>query len=641
MSDPLLPGLSGPTESGTVNGSLDVGETWVYTGSYTVTQADIDSNGTVEVGDLGAGFIDNTVTSTTTEVPTPQTSVVNTPLSQAGSYTVAKAATGIDTAGNGVVDAAGDVIDFTVTVVNTGNQTLTGVSVSDPLLPGLSGPVESGTVNGSLDVGETWTYTGSWAVTQADIDSNGTVEVGDLGPGAIDNTVTATTTEVPTPQTSVVNTPLTQTPAYTVAKAATGVDIAGNGVVDAAGDVIDYTMTLVNTGNQTLTGVSVTDPLLGALTGPVESGTVNGSLDVGETWTYTGSWAVTQADIDSNGTVEVGDLGPGAIDNTVTATTTEVPTPQTSVVNTPLTQAGSYTVAKAATGIDTTGDGVIDAAGDVIDYTITLVNTGNQTLTGVSVTDPLLGALTGPVESGTINGSLDVGETWTYTGSYTVTQADIDSDGTAEVGDLGPGFIDNTVTSTTTEDPTPQTSTEKTPVGQLATYTIVKTVIDIDGDGTGAGPVDVAGDVITYQVEVTSMGNQSITNVVVSDPLLPGLLGPTESGTVNGFSMWAKPGPTPAHTRLPRPISTPMAAEMAISITRRASPRLRCQRRSRTVWRHHWSRPHRWVTRCSSTRTVTVSRTWRPSSRWSDSRFVLGKSRRHEGRSGRHDDNCC
>ncbi len=139
MSDPLLPGLSGPTESGTVNGSLDVGETWVYTGSYAVTQADIDSNGTVEVGDLGAGFIDNTVTSTTTEVPTPQTSVVNTPLSQAGSYTVAKAATGIDTAGNGIIDAAGDVIDYTVTVVNTGNQTLTGVSVSSVV----AGPVRS------------------------------------------------------------------------------------------------------------------------------------------------------------------------------------------------------------------------------------------------------------------------------------------------------------------------------------------------------------------------------------------------------------------------------------------------------------------------------------------------------------------
>ncbi len=142
--------------------------------------------------------------------------------------------------------------------------------------------------------------------------------------------------------------------------------------------MIDYTVTLTNTGGQTLTGVSVADPLLGALTGPTESGTVNGSLDVGETWTYTGSWAVTQADIDSNGTVEVGDLGAGFIDNTVTSTTTEVPTPQTSVVNTPLSQAGSYTVAKAATGIDTAGNSIIDAAGDVIDYTVTVVNTATK-----------------------------------------------------------------------------------------------------------------------------------------------------------------------------------------------------------------------------------------------------------------------
>ncbi len=39
------------------------------------------------------------MTSTTAEVPTPQTSVVNTPLSQAASYAVAKAATGVDIAG--------------------------------------------------------------------------------------------------------------------------------------------------------------------------------------------------------------------------------------------------------------------------------------------------------------------------------------------------------------------------------------------------------------------------------------------------------------------------------------------------------------------------------------------------------------
>ena len=42
---------------------LEVGETWTYTGSYTVTQADIDSNGG------GDGFINNTATVSSNELP--------------------------------------------------------------------------------------------------------------------------------------------------------------------------------------------------------------------------------------------------------------------------------------------------------------------------------------------------------------------------------------------------------------------------------------------------------------------------------------------------------------------------------------------------------------------------------------------
>ena len=50
--------------------------------------------------------------------------------------------------------------------------------------------------------------------------------------------------------------------------------------------------------------------------------------------------------------------------------------------------------------------------------------------------------------------------------------------------------------------------------------------------------MDAAGDVITYSIVVTNTGNQSITNVLVSDPLLVapnGTLGaPVESGTADG-----------------------------------------------------------------------------------------------------------
>ncbi len=79
----------------------------------------------------------------------------------------------------------------------------------------------------------------------------------------------------------------------------------------------------------------------------------------------------------------------------------------------------------------TSGPSPVTAAGEELGYEIVLANTGNQTLTNVTVSDVLpdgsAGTLSGPTESLSTNGELNVGETWTYTLSYTVTQADIDT----------------------------------------------------------------------------------------------------------------------------------------------------------------------------------------------------------------------
>ena len=65
------------------------------------------------------------------------------------------------------------------------------------------------------------------------------------------------------------------------------------------------------------------------------------------------------------------------------------------------------------------GDALADAVGDMLNYTVTVTNTGNVTLTGVTVVDPL----TGQNISGV---TLAPGASQTFNTSYTLTQADLD-----------------------------------------------------------------------------------------------------------------------------------------------------------------------------------------------------------------------
>ena len=95
-------------------------------------------------------------------------------------------------------------------------------------------------------------------------------------------------------------------PSLAFDKQVVAVDAVGNGVLDAAGDVVDYALVVTNTGNITLTNVMVTDPL----TGTNEN---IGDLVLGQTVTVDASYAIIQADLDSNGG------GDGDIDNTATA----------------------------------------------------------------------------------------------------------------------------------------------------------------------------------------------------------------------------------------------------------------------------------------------------------------------------------
>ncbi|MBD0830507.1 DUF4347 domain-containing protein, partial [Aestuariibaculum sediminum] len=108
-------------------------------------------------------------------------------------------------------------------------------------------------------------------------------------------------------------------------------------------------------------------------------------------------------------------------------------------------QVASMVVTKSLTNAD---DAIVDTEGETIDYTITVNNDGNTDLTNVVVGDELpdgsLGVVTGPTgDDG--DGILNVGETWTYTASYVVTQTDLNA---------GADLV-NTASVTTNEITTP------------------------------------------------------------------------------------------------------------------------------------------------------------------------------------------
>jgi uncharacterized repeat protein (TIGR01451 family) len=431
-----------------LDGKLSVGEIWKYTASYTSTQADIDNRDSEGIPTFNAALTHENTAILTVDQSVSETASESVPIDQNPEVFVTKAVSSItstdDEAGTTAVDEVGDVINYTVTVENTGNMTLTGVTVNDALVPGWT--YQSGDDgNGELDLGETWTYTGSHEVTQAEIDNGGTFDAGLLLHNTASAGSTQTVAEDDPAATASASVPIDQNPGVVVTKALSSItstdEELGTTMADAAGDIINYEVTVENTGNMTLTALMVTDPLVTEFSrGADVVGNNDAVFDRHEIWAYTGAYTVQQSDIDNDGVLD---------DNLQIINTAFAGSAETVAEGDPAAfDSASVPVDQnPALAINKSADvASVDAAGDVINYTITVDNTGNMTLTGVTLADPLLqgpnGTLNGtPTESLSTNGVLDVGETWTYTGTYTAQQSHFDNNGG------GDGDIDNTATA--------------------------------------------------------------------------------------------------------------------------------------------------------------------------------------------------
>jgi uncharacterized repeat protein (TIGR01451 family) len=347
---------SGDTDQ---DGKLDVTETWHYTASHTVTQAELDS---------GANIV-NTATVTGTNATSDDDSASIAVVQNKVLHIVKTAAVA-----DGTANSTSDVINYTLDVTNTGNAAIAGVVVNDPFTtneaPVLVGGFNSGDTDqdGKLDVTETWHYTASHTVTQAELDSGANIV----------NTATVTGTNATSDDDSA-SIAVVQSKSLHIVKTGAVAD----GTANSTSDVINYTLTVTNTGNAAIANVVVNDPFTTneapVLVGGFNSGDTDqdGKLDVTETWHYTASHTVTQAELDSGANIV----------NTATVTGTNATSDDDSF-SVAVVQSPNLTITKTA-NIAGDADQKVDSAADDITYTIRVTNTGNVTLTGLTVTDPL------------------------------------------------------------------------------------------------------------------------------------------------------------------------------------------------------------------------------------------------------------
>ncbi|SNS43115.1 conserved repeat domain-containing protein, partial [Dokdonia pacifica] len=435
-----------------------------------------------------------------------------------------------------------DTFDYTVTVTNpdgsttteTATVTVTVTPVEDVMDDTATTPEDTPVDIDVLD-NDTFNPNSDVEVTDVTDPANGTVTInadGTVtytpdpnynGTDTFDYTVTVTnpdgSTTTETATVTVIVTP--DNPSLELLKDGVYEDTNGDGVVNE-GDLVIYTFTVTNNGDVPLFGIIVTDPLVTVNGGPID-------LGVGESdnTTFTASYAITQDDIDA-----------GVVYNLATATgadqagepatdTSEDPTPMGPIdpqcpdcTITILPQDPAIAILKVGVFNDEDADGCSDVD-ETITYTFTVTNEGNVSLSDIVVTDPLIAGITFVDGDTDGDGELDVTETWTYTADYAITQDDIDAGQvTNQATVAGTDTNDNPLSDLSDDTSVLEDNPTVSPLCQSPAIAILKVGVFNDEDADGCSDVD---ETITYSFTVTNEGNVSLSDIVVTDPLIAGI----------------------------------------------------------------------------------------------------------------------
>ncbi|WP_338531543.1 DUF7507 domain-containing protein [Nitratireductor thuwali] len=522
-----------------------------FSATYTVTQQDVDAGGVENVAEANAKDPEGHDVTARSRPPggNPGDSS-RFDIAEDPSLAVEKAGSLEDANGNGSADA-GETIRYAFTVTNTGNVTLTDVTVTDSRATVSGSPIAT-LAPGQVDA---TTVTGIYVVTQADLDAGEVENVAEAS-GVSPKGARAQALSHPpggSPGDSTV-TPLEPRAETDLVKEATLEDADGDGFADA-GERVVYAFTVTNTGNVTVHDVTVEDDRAEVTGGPISL--APGQVDA---TSFTGHYVITQADIDSGSFANVATVNgkaPNGDDVTAVSRPPEgVPGDQTVI---PFAPNPAIELELTGSVVDADGDGFPDA-GEAVAYRFTVRNTGNVTLSNITIPSfdvelkdaaPASAAAIRPLALVPVGGTLaslapGAEDAVTFASSYPLAQADIDAGRLDAVAVVSGSAPNGDAVTDMSDDPAEAANADPEGDGepddptvlllpQNAVLALEKSGIIDDADGNGfADP----GEGILYSFTVENTGNVTVDDVTPSDPG-PRFDGHAPAGSLSSFD----PGP--------------------------------------------------------------------------------------------------
>ena len=396
-------------------------------------------------------------------------------------------------------------LTYTLSVINNGPSNASGVVITDVIpatLTIVSATSASATVN---TVGNTVTFTVGNLNSGSTATATIVVSVNDITITTVANTATVTSTE--TDSNNANNTSTTNTAVTPVAD----LRITKTDSVDPviAGGTMSYTLTVTNDGPSAATNVVVTDVLPAGLTfsgATASQGTVNNAS--GTVTANLGNLANgASATVTIN--VNVSPTATGTLSNTATVTGTQTDDDATNNSDTETTAIN----AQVDLAVTKTDGLTTVISGNNLTYTIVVTNNGPSQATNVNLTDALPATLTYSSHTvsqgtGTINGQNFSAALGTLAPGASATVTIV-----AAVSGTATGTISNTAAATAAE-------TDTNNANNSATDTTTATPqIDLQITKSDTPDPVIAGNQLTYTIQVTNAGPSTATGVTVTDVL--------------------------------------------------------------------------------------------------------------------------